>query len=91
MKITDYTDGFRLLGFATGFYTNKCTDCGKEFTGDKRACMCFDCAINGADKLEDQTRYLKAQVYALHNQIRNQQMYITDNYLSKLEDDLKNL
>ena len=91
MKITDYTDGFRLLGFATGFYTNKCTDCGKEFTGDKRACMCFSCAINEANKLEEQARYLQAQVYALHKHIKLQQVYTADDYLTKLEDKLKNL
>lgn len=30
--------------WAPGNYLCKCKDCGKSFTGDKRAIMCADCA-----------------------------------------------
>jgi len=44
-------NNFRLYGFATGGYYCKCHDCGSEFTGDKRATQCLDCAINTAESL----------------------------------------
>ncbi|WP_020408977.1 hypothetical protein [Hahella ganghwensis] len=31
-------------GWAPGYYTNKCSTCGSEFIGDKRAITCADCA-----------------------------------------------
>lgn len=30
--------------WAPGNYSAKCLDCGKSFTGDKRATQCADCA-----------------------------------------------
>lgn len=37
---------FRLGGFATGDYMNRCYACGDEFTGDKRALTCLPCAVD---------------------------------------------
>lgn len=31
-------------GWAPGKYTNECHKCGRQFTGDKRASTCADCA-----------------------------------------------
>lgn len=31
-------------GWAPGSYANKCSICGSEFLGDKRAIACADCA-----------------------------------------------
>lgn len=32
-------------GYAPGNYLCKCTDCGKQFTGNKRAVQCEPCAV----------------------------------------------
>ena len=42
---------FKLLGFATGYYSCRCSECEKEFIGDKRASMCLECAIDKAEEL----------------------------------------
>ena len=42
---------FKLLGFATGAYSCRCSTCEKEFIGDKRASMCLECAIDKAEEL----------------------------------------
>jgi len=42
--------------WAPGWYLKKCRICGKEFTGDKRAGWCSDCAyrvIKKKGKKED--------------------------------------
>ena len=31
-------------GYAPGGYLGKCGGCGRRFTGDKRAVICFECA-----------------------------------------------
>lgn len=31
-------------GWADGHYMNRCYRCGSGFIGDKRACLCADCA-----------------------------------------------
>ena len=40
---------FRLLNFATGGYRCACRECGKEFTGDKRAVQCLACALKAVE------------------------------------------
>lgn len=50
----DFVHNFRLLGFATGSYINTCIKCSKEFTGDKRATICLECAIKKANELYKQ-------------------------------------
>ena len=35
----------RLLGWAGGNYTFKCIICKEVFIGDKRASMCYPCAV----------------------------------------------
>lgn len=39
-----------LGGYAPGNYTCKCLDCKVEFTGDKRAIQCLECAVVQAKK-----------------------------------------
>lgn len=34
-----------LLGYAPGDYSCRCSRCEKEFTGDKRAVQCLECAV----------------------------------------------
>lgn len=46
----DYVKNFRLFGYATGAYLNKCPICKKEFMGDKHAVMCLECAIKLAEE-----------------------------------------
>ena len=38
-------ENFRLNFFATGSYSCKCRDCGKDYSGDKRSVLCFKCAL----------------------------------------------
>jgi hypothetical protein len=45
----DSVSHFRIGGFATGRYNCKCTDCGKEFIGDKHALQCLACVIKIAE------------------------------------------
>lgn len=33
-------------GWAPGGYANRCRHCGSQFTGDKRASSCADCAYS---------------------------------------------
>ena len=40
-----FAGNFKLLGFATGAYFCKCSDCGKQFVGDKLSFQCLECAI----------------------------------------------
>jgi len=37
-------------GFAPGYYSSKCVNCGQEFMGDKYAKQCEPCAINAINK-----------------------------------------
>lgn len=37
---------YPILGYAPGSYYCRCTTCGDQFTGDKRAVQCQPCAIN---------------------------------------------
>lgn len=37
------------FGWAPGGYINRCSDCGDQFIGDKRAIMCADCAYGKPD------------------------------------------
>lgn len=37
-------------GFAPGMYMCKCSNCGDEFFGDKRAVQCEPCAINAVNE-----------------------------------------
>lgn len=47
----DRVSNFRLGLFATGSYQCKCIKCKQQFTGDKRAMQCLDCAIEEVDNL----------------------------------------
>jgi hypothetical protein len=40
---------FRLLGFGTGSYYNKCHNCGIVYMGDKLSATCLKCAIRIAE------------------------------------------
>lgn len=37
-------------GYAEGHYISKCTSCGEDFKGDKRAYQCEPCGINTLNK-----------------------------------------
>lgn len=45
-----------LGGYAPGNYTCKCLDCKVEFTGDKRAIQCLECAVTQARKVHSAVR-----------------------------------
>lgn len=48
--LSDATVGnFRLLGFGTGSYYNKCHSCGIVYLGDKGSATCLACAIRIAE------------------------------------------
>ena len=55
----DSVSNFTLFGFATGAYSCKCSKCGMEFIGDKRACYCLDCAIKQAQNTSYNSDYAK--------------------------------
>ena len=55
----DSASNFRIFGFATGTYSCKCSECGTEFTGDKRAGQCLECAIKQAQKTAHNSDYMK--------------------------------
>lgn len=44
-----------LAGYAPGNYFCKCTDCGNEFEGDKRAFTCLECAVTAIKSRADAT------------------------------------
>lgn len=41
---------YPILGYAPGYYSNKCVNCKEEFMGDKLARQCEPCAINSLNK-----------------------------------------
>jgi len=45
--------GLKVGAWASGYYLNSCRKCGRQFTGDKRAMYCCECAIRAA--LSDST------------------------------------
>ena len=47
-NMSDRAEYLKCYGYVAGEYTNKCHTCKKEFTGDKRAITCEDCATNMA-------------------------------------------
>jgi hypothetical protein len=53
---------FQLNGFATGGYSKHCCECGKEFTGDKRAMLCLECAIKKAEESLNEIQNLKTEI-----------------------------
>jgi len=46
--------GFRLGMFATGSYCCKCTNCGVDFIGDKRAMHCLKCEIENFERIAEE-------------------------------------
>jgi len=40
----------KIGGYGDGDYFGVCYWCGTEFTGDKRATQCLECAVNEANK-----------------------------------------
>jgi hypothetical protein len=46
-------------GYAPGSYTCKCSTCGKQFTGDKRAVQCEPCAIEMMKEVNKVTFFAK--------------------------------
>lgn len=50
-KNDGWSISFRIGGFATGAYYNKCSICGEQFIGDKYAYQCLDCVIKKFDEL----------------------------------------
>ena len=56
---------FRLFNFATGAYQCKCCLCGKEFSGDKFAQWCLECAIKAAEENSNSTQQLQAKIRAV--------------------------
>jgi hypothetical protein len=59
---------FRLNNFATGSYFCKCSCCGKEFTGDKLAMFCLECALVYEENM---------------NAILNEKMLLVNEHLQK--------
>lgn len=60
--------------YADGKYANKCCDCEKEFTGDKRAIQCLPCAANTVNKERIKLYRLTCdieQVFKLHSNTIN--------------------
>jgi len=56
-------------GWAPGNYTCKCSECGCDFVGDKRATMCADCAYSKKiEKIANKKAkvYRRSQVIDLH-------------------------
>lgn len=58
-------ENFRLFNFATGSYCCRCSVCGREFYGDKRAVQCLACALNFAEQNSNDLRLLRAKFNAL--------------------------
>jgi hypothetical protein len=46
----------RLLGWAGGNYTFKCHICNDYFMGDKRASMCYPCAVKREKEMIDDNK-----------------------------------
>ena len=62
---SDMVGNFRLNCFATGSYSNHCSKCLNEFTGDKRATLCLECAIKAAEENFNSTQQLQAKIRAV--------------------------
>ena len=50
-EVMNIQEEFRKTGYAPGDYFVSCHRCGKQFTGDKRASCCFDCAVEHISNL----------------------------------------
>lgn len=57
---------YPILGYAPGWYANKCVSCGENFMGDKLATQCKICAINtlneGYHRLQKELKKYKPPV-----------------------------
>ncbi len=45
----DFRDWPEDFGHENGNYCNKCVECGLEFCGNKRRCICKECAFKKFD------------------------------------------
>lgn len=55
-----------LGGYAPGDYVCKCLSCDRQFSGDKRATSCLECAVDyAADKIDGQQSELNGLVEAV--------------------------
>ena len=67
--MSEYTvQNFRLGAYATGRYSCRCSTCGEEFEGDKRALSCLPCELAGVKSLKAQLAEAQStnRIAALH-------------------------
>ena len=57
---TDFS--FRINGYATGDYLNKCWSCNRSFFGDKRSVICLPCALKENEKQLSKLTQLKKEI-----------------------------
>lgn len=53
-----------LIGYAPGSYFCKCSVCGEQFEGDKRAFQCLPCAVRAANEGLGKLKELEIEVQA---------------------------